>query len=113
MIGGDKMEELQDMLGTLLEIENEIEALEFNKKIVKSNIQKIVEGLPDQRCEIAGMGTVLMTKPSPTASYEAKQLDALTAQLLQNGEIRTAQAIADCRKESLRASHLMFRKQKG
>ena len=107
------MEELQDWLGTLLEIDNEIEALEFNKKIVKGNIQKIVEGLPDQRCEIPGMGTVQMTKPSVTASYESKQLDALTAQLLQNGEMRTAQAIADCRKESQRASHLMFRKQKG
>lgn len=107
------MEELQDMLGTLLEIENEIEALEFGKTEIKRNIQKIVEGLPDQRGEIPGMGTVLMTKPSLTASYESKGLDALTAQLLKDGDIQTAAEIARCRKESTRASHLMFRKQKG
>lgn len=104
---------LEAMLGNLLEIENEIEALEHSKRELKAGIQKLVEALPDQRCEVPGIGTVTMTKPSTTVSYESKSLDSLVTELLRNGELRTAQAIADCRKESQRASTLMFRKKKG
>jgi len=106
-------ENLERMLSALLEVESELEALEHNKKELKAQIQSIVETLPWQKAEFPGIGTVQMTKAGTTVSYDKDALESLTAQLLQNGEMRTAQAIADCRKESPRKSSLMFRRQKG
>jgi len=106
-------ENLESMLGTLLELESELEALEHNKKELKAQIQSIVESIPDQKAEFAGIGTVQMTKAGTTVSYDKDALESLTARLLQNGETRTAQAIADCRKETPKKSSLMFRRQKG
>jgi hypothetical protein len=106
-------ENLENMLGTLLEVESELEALEHSKKELKTQIQLIVESIPDQKAEFPGIGTVQMTKAGTTVSYDKDALESLTARLLQDGEMRTAQAIADCRKESLKKSSLMFRRQKG
>ena len=106
-------ENLENMLGTLLELENELEALEHSKKELKTQIQLIVESIPDQKAEFPGIGTVQMTKAGTTVSYDKDALESLTARLLQDGEMRTAQAIADCRKETPKKSTLMFRRQKG
>jgi len=104
---------LHDLVGALYEIDSELKALETTKKELKASIQAIVESLPDQRAEVPGVGTVLMTKAGTTVSYDADALESLTSTLLQSVELRTAQALADCRKESNRNPSLQFRSKKG
>jgi len=106
-------ENLERMLSALLEVESELEALEHNKKELKTQIESIVKTLPWQKAEFPGIGTVQMTKAGTTVSYDKDALDSLTSRLLQNGDTRIAQAIADCRKELPKKSSLMFRRQKG
>lgn len=104
---------LEVLLNNMLEIENEIKALEADKDDIKKVVFNIVNETETKNIEVFGTGTVLITKDTKTVSYDAKGLDSLVTQLLRDGEVRTAQAISDLRKESERKGHLMFRRKQG
>jgi hypothetical protein len=52
------------------------------------------------------VGTALITPPSTSHSYDTKAIDGVIAKALQDGDMHTAKALSDARKETTRKATL-------
>lgn len=105
----DTNEILSALLGEYLEIENELEGLEFMKTQIRMKIQTEL-----LRCggkwEIPGFVTASITPGSVSHSYDTKAIDALLAEAVSAGDIHTAQRLSDSRKTTNRRETLRITK---
>ena len=62
--------------------------------------------------KLAHVGSVIVTEPSTSHSYDTKSIDALLYELIENGELSTAKKIMECKKVNTRAGGLRITKAK-
>jgi len=93
------------LLRDYFEMKSEIEAHEANIDELRRNLQTLVEALGGS-FKLDHVGTALITPQSTSHSYDTKMIDAVIAKALQDGDVHTAKAIADARKETTRKATL-------
>lgn len=93
------------------EIDSEITALEATKNDIRRNIETLTVAMGGN-VKLAHIGSVMVTEPSKSHSYDTKGIDALLLELIESGELHTAKKIIDCKKETTRAGGLRITKAK-
>ena len=93
------------LLRDYFEMKSELEAYEANVDDLRKNLQVLVEALGGSY-KLDHVGTALITPPSTSHSYDTKAIDAIKDKALQDGDVHTAKAIADARKETTRKATL-------
>ena len=93
------------------EIDSEITALEATQKDIRRNIETLTVAMGGN-VKLAHIGSVIVTEPSTSHSYDTKSIDALLYELIENGELNTAKRIMECKKETTRAGGLRITKAK-
>ena len=93
------------------EIDSEITALEATQKDIRRNIETLTVAMGGN-VKLAHIGSVMVTEPSTSHSYDTKSIDALLLDLIQAGELHTAKRIIDSKKETTRAGGLRLTKAK-
>ena len=93
------------------EIDSEITALEATQKDIRRNIETLAVAMGGN-VKLAHIGSVIITEPSTSHSYDTKSIDALLYELIENGELNTAKKIMECKKETTRAGGLRITKAK-
>ena len=93
------------------EIDSEITALEATQKDIRRNIETLTVAMGGN-VKLAHIGSVIVTEPSTSHSYDTKSIDALLLDLIQAGELHTAKRIIDSKKETTRAGGLRITKAK-
>ena len=102
---------LEVSLRDYFEIDSEITALEATQKDIRKNIETLTIAMGGN-VKLAHIGSVMVTEPSTSHSYDTKMIDALLFELVENGELNTARRIMDCKKETTRAGGLRITKAK-
>lgn len=102
---------LEVSLRDYFEIDSEITALEATQKDIRKNIETLTVAMGGN-VKLAHIGSVMVTEPSTSHSYDTKGIDALLFELIENGELNTARRIMDCKKETTRAGGLRITKAK-
>lgn len=98
-------------LSDYFEIDSEITALEATQKDIRRNIETLTVAMGGN-VKLAHIGSVIVTEPSTSHSYDTKSIDALLLDLIQAGELHTAKRIIDSKKETTRAGGLRITKAK-
>ena len=93
------------LLRDYFEMKSELEAYEANVDDLRRNLQTLVEALGGS-LKVAHVGTAIITPESTSHSYETKAIDTIIAKALQDGDIATAKALSDARKETTRKATL-------
>jgi hypothetical protein len=93
------------LLRDYFEMKSELEAYEANIDDLRRNLQVLVEALGGS-LKVDHLGTALITPQSTAHSYDTKAIDAIKDKALQDGDVHTAKAIADARKETTRKATL-------
>jgi hypothetical protein len=93
------------LLRDYFEMKSELEAYEANVDELRKNLQVLVEALGGSY-KLDHVGTALITPASTSHSYDTKAIDAIKDKALQDGDVHTAKAIADARKETTRKASL-------
>lgn len=106
------LEALRALCSDLGELESQIEPFQAEREQLRETIGRIVARLDGQKAEIAGFGSLAITGGSESVSYDAKALDALTAELLQLGDAHTASRIAAARKTTRRSGSLRITRER-
>ena len=83
---------------------SEIKAHEAMQDDVRRNIEAYV--LEHGPIKIDHVGAAIVTPASTSHSYDTKAIDAIQSKALQDGDVHTAKAIADARKETTRKATL-------
>lgn len=102
---------LEVSLRDYFEIDSEITALEATQKDIRKNIETLTVAMGGN-VKLAHIGSVMVTEPSTSHSYDTKGIDALLFELIENGELSTAKKIMECKKETTRAGGLRITKAK-
>lgn len=103
---------LHTLTSDLGEVESELAPLEAQRSALRDQIARIVAHAGN-KVELTGFGTLVITQPGITTSYDAKALDALVIRLMGDGYGPIAEQIAQCRRESARAGSLRITREKG
>jgi len=93
------------LLRDYFEMKSELEAHEAQVDDLRRNLHTLVEALGGS-LKVDHVGTAIITPPSTSHSYDTKAIDAIKDKALQDGDIHTAKAIADARKETTRKATL-------
>lgn len=107
----DNAAKIAQLWGEIAEIDSELSPITARRDAIREEIKELVLTLGGT-VSVPGFGTALMTKSTKSASYDAASVDAIVSELVRNGEIQTAQKLADARKESQRAGYIMLKKDK-
>src|SRR5688572_6770872 len=103
---------LRALANDLGEVESSLEPLTKEREQLREVLGRIVARLDGQKATVPGFGALAITGGGETVSYDAKVLDALTAELLQMGDAFTASRIAAARRTTTRASSLRITREK-
>ena len=93
------------LLRDYFEMKSELDAYEANINDLRKNLQTLVEALGGS-LKVDHVGTALITPASTSHSYDTKMVDAVIAKALQDGDVHTAKALSDARKETTRKATL-------
>ena len=93
------------LLRDYFEMKSELEAYEAKADDLRRDLQVLVEALGGSY-KLDHVGTAIITPASTSHSYDTKAIDAVMAKALQDGDVHTAQALADARKETTRKATL-------
>ena len=102
---------LEALMRDYFETDSEITALEAIKNDIRRNIETLAVAMGGN-VKLAHIGSVIVTEPSTSHSYDTKSIDALLMELVQAGELHTAKKIMECKKETTRAGGLRITKAK-
>ena len=102
--------ELITALANYLEVKHEIQRLEKDQDELRSLIEHFVV-IAGGSVSIAGLADAQMTAESTSSSYDAKAIDTIMANAIQNGDLHTAQALADARRTTTRKGYLRIKSQ--
>jgi len=94
------------------EIESEIKMLEIQKQGLRDQLLAHMKSLGITKVKADHIGTAMITAEKKRVTYDVDGLDSLCAQLLRDGEVHTANAIANLREEKMSAGYLMIKKEK-
>jgi hypothetical protein len=93
------------LLRDYFEMKSELEAYEANIDELRRNLQTLVEALGGS-LKVDHVGSAIITPVSTSHSYDTKTIDAVIARALQDGDMHTAKALSDARKETTRKATL-------
>jgi hypothetical protein len=93
------------LLRDYFEVKSELEAHEARADDLRRDLTVLVEALGGS-LKVDHLGTALITPQSTAHSYDTKAIDAIQSKALQDGDVHTAKAIADARKETTRKATL-------
>lgn len=93
------------LLRDYFEMKSELEAHEAQVDDLRRNLQVLVEALGGS-LKVDHVGAAVITPQSTSHSYDTKMIDAIKDKALQDGDVHTAKAIADARKETTRKATL-------
>jgi hypothetical protein len=93
------------LLRDYFEMKSELEAHEAQVDDLRRDLQVLVEALGGS-FKLDHVGTALITPPSTSHSYDTKAIDGVIAKALQDGDMHTAKALSDARKETTRKATL-------
>lgn len=105
-------EALTQLCQSLDSLEDRLEPLQQQKDTLRTQISEVVDYLGG-RAELDWFGSLQITSPTVTATYDREALDALIARLTAEGQTEIAKQIAACRKESMRSGSLRIKRLKG
>jgi hypothetical protein len=94
------------------ELESEIKMLEVHKQGLRDQLLAHMKSLGVTKVKADHIGTAMITADKKRVAYDVDGLDSLVAQLLRDGEVHTANAIANLREEKVSAGYLMIKKEK-
>lgn len=101
--------ELVAALSELFEVQNELKPLQDKHDELRSIVTLLVSEAGGS-ADIENLASCKMTKDTVSVSYDSAKLDNLVASLLKDGDIHSAKAIIECRKESIRKGYLRITK---
>jgi len=87
------------LLRDYFEMKSELEAYEAKSDDLRRDLTVLVEALGGS-FKLDHVGTAIITPPSTSHRYDTKAIDAIKDKALQDGDMHTAKAIADARKET-------------
>lgn len=102
-------EAARGLLAALRDIEAALAPLEQQRKDIRAGLERICARMDGQRGAFEGLGEIAITAGGEAASYDARALDSLSAELLATGDaeyVRIAARIAQARKVTSRAASL-------
>ena len=104
-------EELRATLSSLLEVEDEIKAIEYTKEELRAKIEQLTTALGG-KAHVDHLGSVQIVPESVSHSYDTKALDELVNIMMSDGEIHAARRILTCRKETKRKASMRITRAK-
>lgn len=96
---------LHTLLSEFYEIQSELDALEYMQGQIRDKINIETKSLGG-KVAIRGLASVSIIPASTSHSYDTKALDQLLADAVAAGDMHTAQALTDARKQSSRKETL-------
>lgn len=93
------------LLRDYFEMKSELEAYEAKADDLRRDLTVLVEALGGS-FKLDHVGSAIITPSSTSHSYETKAIDAVIAKALQDGDVHTAKALAEARKETTRKAAL-------
>ena len=93
------------LLRDYFEMKSELEAYEAKADDLRRDLQVLVEALGGSY-KLDHVGTAIITPASTSHSYDTKAIDGVIAKALQDGDVHTAKALSDARKETTRKATL-------
>lgn len=106
------MEALRALCSDLGEVESDIKPLEAQRDRLRDKIGDIVARQDGQRVEVRGFGRLMITAPGITEGYDGKALDALVAELRDDGNEAMAERILALKGKKMRAGGLRIEREK-
>ena len=104
-------EELRATLSSLLEVEDEIKAIEYAKEELRAKALELTTALGG-KVHIDHLASVQIIPASEGHTYDPKALDSLVDIMIADGEIHNAKRIITCRKESKRKASMRITRAK-
>ena len=98
-------EQMMALFSDYRELQSEIFALEAMADEKKAALKQAAVALGG-KIAVKGYGSASVIPASTSHSYDTKMIDAVIAKALQDGDVHTAKAIADARKETTRKATL-------
>ena len=95
----------------LAELEEELTPALRDKETMRDQLSRIIAHAGG-KMDISGFGSLQMTAPGVSTTYDAKRLDDLVLQLIAEGQSDIAECITACRKQSARAGSLRIVREK-
>jgi hypothetical protein len=102
----------RELLSTYFEVLNEMETLEAQLKTLKTALTEQLIESGSKKIGFEGLGIVQMTEPTTIVTYEKKAIDQIKDQALRDGDINTANALANAQSISTRSGSLRIVKHK-
>jgi hypothetical protein len=93
------------LLRDYFEMKSELEAYEAKADDLRRDLTVLVEALGGSY-KLDHVGTAIITPASTSHSYDTKAIDGVIAKALQDGDVHTAKALSDARKETTRKATL-------
>lgn len=107
-----RMSDVAVLMSEIGEIESEIKMLEIKKQSLREQIIAHMKSLNLSKLQVDHIGVAVITAGKTSVKYDADGLDSLCAQLLRDGDVGTANAIANLREEKMSAGYLMIKREK-
>lgn len=106
------MNELREIMRQVVALSDQIDALQAQKDALKTQLE---EGVAFYGGTVGfdGIGTAYTVKGKSRVSYDAKALDKLIATLVADGELHTAKALSDIRKETVSKDYISVKRDGG
>jgi hypothetical protein len=102
----------RELLSNYLEILNEKEQMEKNLKEIKSELEQFFIDSKEKKLGFEGLGIIQMTSETTIVSYDKKAIDKIKDDALRNGDIHTANALANAQKTEIRSGSMRITKDK-
>lgn len=102
-------DEMKNVMHAINQINQQIKDLENKRDILKQQLEEGVK-IYGGKIGFDDVGSAYMVKGKTRVSYDAPSIDALIVQLIQDGEVHTAQKLSDLRKESQGSDYLVVKK---
>ena len=87
------------------EVSDELATLKAQEARLRDELSRVVAHMGG-KAEVAGFGSLAMTAPSVSTTYDTQRLNDLVLALLADGYSDIAESIAACRRQSARAGSL-------
>lgn len=92
---------VRDLCDRLAQVEQDLAPLQAEREYLRAQLQTRVEQTGG-RATVEGFGRLEVSRASLTVTYDRKKVEELILHLIDHGEHLIAQAIRDCKKESIR-----------
>ena len=108
----NEFDESYKLLSEYFEVQNEQEALDHRMKEIKTQLTALVQSVQGKKISFEKVGTVQWVEGKTSYRYDADILDQIKDQALRDGDMQTANAIANAQKPTNRVGSLRIVKSK-